>query len=49
MDSTEIPLWIKVLGLFLAAAGVFLLAAWDMIFDWISDGAKRLIGNNRSK
>lgn len=47
MDSSDIPLWIKVLGLFVAVAGVFFLAAWDMIFDWISDTAKGLLRNNK--
>jgi hypothetical protein len=44
-----IPLWVKVLGLFVAVAGVFVLASWDMIFDWISDAAKGLLGNSKRK
>jgi|GEM_PF-2867892 len=48
MDS-DIPLWVKILGVFLAAAAVFLLAAWDIIRDWISDSVKGLLGGNRRK
>lgn len=45
MGSFEIPLWIKVLAVFLAVATVFLLAAWNIIVDWISDGLKEMLGN----
>lgn len=43
MGSFEIPLWIKVLGVFLAVAAIFLLAAWNIIVDWISDGLKGML------
>jgi len=48
MDS-DIPLWVKLLGVFLVAAAVFLLAAWDMVFDWISDATKGLLGSKKRK
>jgi hypothetical protein len=48
MDS-DIPLWVKLLGVFLAAAAVFLLAAWGMVIDWISDAAKGLLGSKKRK
>jgi hypothetical protein len=36
----DIPLWVKVFALFVAVAAVFFLAAWDIIFEWISDTIK---------
>lgn len=48
MGSFEIPLWVKVLGIFLAVAAIFLLAAWNIIVDWISDGVRGMLGK-RSK
>jgi hypothetical protein len=48
MDS-DIPLWVKILCVFLAAAAVFLLAAGDMVLDWISHTAKGLLGSKKRK
>jgi hypothetical protein len=43
MDSMNIPLWIKMVGLFLSLATVFLLAAREIVFEWILDRAKRML------
>jgi hypothetical protein len=47
MASFEIPLWVTVLGGFLAIAAIFLLAAWDIVLDWISDGLKGVSSKKR--
>jgi hypothetical protein len=47
VDSFDIPLWIKVLGGFLAVAAIFLLAAWTIIRDWVSDGLKGMRDKRR--
>jgi hypothetical protein len=47
METLDIPLWVKLLGVFIAVAGVFLLAAWDIIVDWISDTAKGFLRNDK--
>lgn len=47
MDSLQIPLWVKVLGVFVVVAGIFFLAAWEIIVVWISDTAKGLLRNHR--
>ncbi len=47
MGSFEVPLWVSVLGGFLAIAAIFLLAAWDIILDWISDGLRGVSNRKR--
>lgn len=47
MDTWDIPLWVKILGAFLAMAAVVLVSAWDIIFAWISDAMKNRQNNRR--
>jgi hypothetical protein len=40
MDSMDIPLWIKIPGLFLAITLVFVLGAWEIIWNWVCDATE---------
>jgi hypothetical protein len=44
MDSMDIPLWIKILGLFLAITLVFVLGEWEIIWNCVCDAAKGVRG-----
>ena len=49
MASMDIPLWVKVLGAFIAIGAIFLLAAGHIIMDWITYSVKGLLGSKRRK
>jgi hypothetical protein len=44
MDSLEVSLWVKIVGVFLAIGIIFLLAAWEIVVDRVSDAFRGISG-----